>query len=460
MSTAYSDTESRTPGYPTATPPPAGTTSSTSPTSGDHDGNGGEKGGESAPKKLVEKIKESRPVRAFLRFGKARGGLLAGGIAYTSLFSIVSALTIAWTVFMATLGGDPALREQVIQAVNKALPGILKDGSGKGMIDPNSLVLHDPVNPASIIATLVLVWSAIGLMSNIRSTMQAMFGIVAPAENFALAKLRDLLGFIVMGLGIVLSSALGAAATSMGSVVMGWIGLGDNPVTAFLLRAVGFLVAAAVAALTFAFLFRVTAAVRPLKKDLWLGSALGGIAVQIILNLGVSLVKSVSDNPLLASAASLATLLLFVNLLAQVLMLVSAFTANPPSPDVPQSPEEVHFKETPNFVTLSDPSTLDWKHQDVTGQIDVDETLRPGYRKPTGRDRRPGDHDVRPDGQPMEVLVSPWSVGRVRRKARRHERAAVELRARLGQRPRTEAAEAAYWSKRGVVGNYKKKRTA
>ncbi|WP_141631378.1 YihY/virulence factor BrkB family protein [Mobilicoccus pelagius] len=445
MATAYSDTDNHA--GPPATGAPASTHDDTS-------------GGEPAPKKFIEKVKESRPVRAFMRFGKARGGLLAGGIAYTSLFSIVSALTIAWTVFAATLGDDPALREQVIEAVNKALPGILKDSSGSGMIDPNSLVLETALNPASIVAALVLLWSAIGLMSNIRSTIQAMFGIIAPAENFAVAKLRDLLGFVVMALGIVLSSLLGGAATTMGSTVLGWIGLGDNPVTGFLLRALGFVIAASVAALTFAFLFRVTAAVRPLKKDLWLGSALGGVAVTVVLTLGTSIVKSASDNPLLAASAALVTLLLFVNLLAQVLMLVSAFTANPPSPDVPQSPEEVHFHETPNFVTLSDPSTLDWKHQDVTGQIDVDETLRPGYRKPKSRDRRPGDHDVRPDGQPMEVLASPWSVGRIRRRARRHERAAVELRAQLGQRPRTEAAEAAYWTKRGVTGTRRRKRTS
>ena len=449
MSTAPSDTANRSPGHAPGSPTP-----SSSPSSSGHDSSGGE----STPKKLIETIKESRPVRAVMRFGKARGSLLAGGIAYTSLFSIVSALTIAWTVFAATLGGDPTLRAQVIDAVNDALPGILKDGTGAGMVDPDSLVLDTALNPASIIAALVLLWSAVGLMTNIRSTVQAMFGIVAPAENFVIGKLRDLLGFIVMALGIVLSSTLGSAAGTMGGVVLGWIGLGDNPIIGFVLRAVSLLVAAAVAALTFAFLFRVTAAVRPLKKDLWLGSAIGGLVVQIILALGVGIVKSVSDNPLLAASASLVTLLLFVNLLAQVLMIVAAFTANPPAPDTPQSPEEVHFKETPNFVTLSDPRTLEWKHQDVTGQIDVDETLRPGYKAPKGRDRKPGTYDLRPDGEPIdEVLVSPWSVRSTMRKARKHERSAVELRARLGQRPRFEAAELEYWKRRGITGRFKKR---
>ena len=107
---------------------------------------------------LVERVKSSRVMRTVQRYGKARGGLLAGGIAYSALFSIVAALTIAWTVFMATVGGDPRLRSQVIEAVNSTLPGILKNGSGQGMVDPDALVLDSALNPASIIAAFVLLW--------------------------------------------------------------------------------------------------------------------------------------------------------------------------------------------------------------------------------------------------------------------------------------------------------------
>lgn len=402
---------------------------------------------------LLQKVQNSRPVRAFLRLGKARGSLLAGGIAYTALFSIVSALTIAWTVFSLTLGANEALRRQVILAVNSTLPNILKTSpeDPTGMIDPNSLVMTTALNPASILATLILVWSAIGLMSNIRSTVQAMFGIIAPAENFALAKLRDLVGFIAMAIGIVASSLLGTAASTLGGTVMGWLGVGDNPVLAVVLRILGLVVAAAVATLTFAFLFRFTAAVRALPADLWLGSLVGGVAVQIVLFASTALVAKASSNPLLAASASVGVLLIMVNLLSQVLMFAAAFTANPPAPDVPKSPKEVHFKETPNFVTLSAPRTLEWKHQDVTGQIDVDETLRPGYKKPKGSDRRPTDFDTRPDGQPIgHALVGPLAAMRLRRKARRYEQAVVDMRARLGQRPRIGAAEEEYWLERGI----------
>ncbi|MDO5697618.1 MAG: YihY/virulence factor BrkB family protein [Dermatophilus congolensis] len=408
----------------------------------------------SGAKKLIAVVLESRPVRAFQRYGAARGGLLAGGIAYSALFSIVAALTIAWTVFMATLGGNQALRGDVIRAVNSVLPGILDDGSGSGMVNPDSLVLDSIFNPASFVAALVLLWTAVSIMTNIRSGVQSMFGIAAPAENFALQKLRDLVGFVGMAIGIVFSSVLGTVAGTMGRTVLGAVGLGDNPVSGFLLRVLGFAVAAAVAAVTFACLFRVTAIVRPPNKDLWLGSAVGGVIVQIVLTLGTSLVSSVSDNPLLAASAGIATLLLFVNLLCRVLLLVAAFTANPPSPTKPESPEEVHFDETPNFVTLSAQHTLDWDYQGTTGQVQVDPALRPPAEQPYA-DARNGTArgtDTRPDGTPIvaEPLTDQQRADLIATLIPLEEKV-VGLRARLGQRPRIEVAEKDYWARRAEI---------
>lgn len=330
-----------------------------------------------APQGFVAKVMNLRPVRAYQRFSKANGNMLAGGIAYTAIFSLVAALTIAWSIFMATLGGNPTLRQDVIEGVNAALPGILDDGSGNGIVNPDDLVLESAVNPASIIAALVLLWTAVSLMTNIRKAVQAQFGIVAPAENFVVQKLRDLLGFLLLAVGIVLSTTISTVAVTAGETVTQAIGLGGNPVISFLLRALGFLLAVFVSALQFIQLFRLTSAVRPFKKDLWLGAVVGGFVIIIVLQLGTTLVSSVSDDPLLAASAGLATLLLWINLLSRILLVIAAFTANPPAPEMPKSSEEVHFKETPNFVTMSAPRTLAWEHQDVTGQIDPQEELRP-----------------------------------------------------------------------------------
>lgn len=327
--------------------------------------------------KLIERIKSLRVVRAAQRYGKASGGMLAGGIAYSAIFSLVAALTIAWTVFMATLGGNADMRADVVDAVNTAMPDLLDDGSGTGLVPTDALVLDSALTPASVIAAAVLLWTALSLMTNIRRAVQAMFGIVAPVESAVLQKLRDLAGFVAMALGIVASSVLATAAGTLGAQITDWLGLADNPVVSVALRATGFLVAAAVAMLTWIQLFRLTAAVRPPRRDLLLGAAVGGVVIQIVLTAGTALVSSVSGNPLLGASVGLATLLLWINLLARILLLVAAFTANPPAPVVPESKEEVHFAETPNYVTLSAPHTLHWDFQDVTGQVDPDPSLAP-----------------------------------------------------------------------------------
>ena len=63
--------------------------------------------------------KHTRPARANARFGARSGGVLTGGIAYAALFSVFAALTIGYTIFMAVLGDNDELRQQVLDAVER-----------------------------------------------------------------------------------------------------------------------------------------------------------------------------------------------------------------------------------------------------------------------------------------------------------------------------------------------------
>lgn len=318
-------------------------------------------------KLLFEWYKSTRLGRTMARVGTAKGNLLAGGIAYAALFSLFAALAIGWTIFMAVLGDDEQLRGQLIDTVNRSLPGILDDGSGNRMLRPEDLVQDTALNLTSIIAFLVLLWSAIATMTALKASIRRMFGVVSLPENFVLKKLRDLLGFLVLAVATLVTSVASLAANSLGTLVFDWLGI-DGPFTAFLLRAGTFLLGAAVDFAVFVFLFRWFAGLRVPRRDLLMGAALGGFATAVIRVLGTSVVGA-SDNPLLASATALVTILLWVNLVSRVALIVAAFTANPPAPVVPDSAEEVHFDQTPNYVTVSDPDTLAWDHHAATGAV-------------------------------------------------------------------------------------------
>ena len=320
---------------------------------------------------IVERVQELRILRFFTRYGGAKGGLLSGGIAYSALFSIAAGLTIAWTAFIAVLGKDAELREQVLQSIDSALPGIIDTGDGHGgIIDPNSLVLQSAVTPASIIAAVVLLWTAMSTMGAFASSIRAMFGIQKVTENPILLNLRNLGGFVVLAVGIASSSVLSAANSNVGTTILDWMGI-EGSAARYVIRVGSLLISIAVDALIIAFLVRVMSGVRVLRRDLVIGSVIGGLVMSILRILGTSVVGSVSDNALLASVAAIATLLLWLNLCARMVLMVAAFMANPPRPTKINSPEDLHLKETPNYITLSKPSTLEWNFNPVTGDIMV-----------------------------------------------------------------------------------------
>ncbi|MBD8061500.1 YihY/virulence factor BrkB family protein [Oceanitalea stevensii] len=323
---------------------------------------------------LMARWEHSRPGRGLARYAKANGGLLAGGITYSALFSIFAALTIGYTVFMTVLGNNAELRETVLQSVDDALPGIIDTGSNGGMINPDSLVLETALNPASIAAVGVLLWTAISVMGALKRSIRMMFGIVAPKESPVLTRVRDLGGFLILALAVVTTAALGIAAGVAGQWLLDTVGI-EGTFAAVALRVLGYVVALLVDGAVYVLLFRVLAGVHVPRRDLLVGALLGAVASTVLRLFGTTLVGG-PDNPLLATAAALITLLLWVNLLARVTLMIAAWTANPPAPPKPDEPGATNFDEHPNYVTLSVPRTLTWDYEATTGTVQAPEKLR------------------------------------------------------------------------------------
>ena len=85
-------------------------------------------------KALVAAGRRTRVGRALIRYGTARGALMAGGIAYTGMFSIFAALVIGMSIMMAMIGNRPAFRAAVVSSVDSLLPGVLDTGDGQGLV--------------------------------------------------------------------------------------------------------------------------------------------------------------------------------------------------------------------------------------------------------------------------------------------------------------------------------------
>src|SRR5699024_5479473 len=116
-------------------------------------------------------------------------------------------------------------------------------------------------------------------------------------------------------------------------------------------------------------LFRGLAGARVPWPQLWRGALLGAVGTGALRYLGASVVANVSDNPLLASAGAVATLLLWLNIAARVTLMAAAWTADPPAPPKLTKDMLQHQDQSPNYVSVSAPETLEWEYGAYTGLV-------------------------------------------------------------------------------------------
>lgn len=282
----------------------------------------------------------TRAARANTRFGAAGGGVLTGGIAYATIFSVFAGLTIGYTVFMAVLGNNDELRQSLLDTIDANLPGLIDTGDGAGgIIDPDTLVLSTGLGIAGIIAFVVLLVSAISAMAALRTAVRAMFGAEAAGGTIVGSKLRELGGFAGIGLALLLSAVLTIATTTAADWALGALGLSGSEVAGIVLRVAGILVALVFDAATFALIVVVLAGQRPAWRDLRQGMLVAGVGLGVVRVLGTSLVAgSVGRNAVLASFAVIVTLLVWINLIARIVLLAAAWTADPPPPADARAP--------------------------------------------------------------------------------------------------------------------------
>lgn len=321
-------------------------------------------------KLFVSWLQRLRIMRSLTRYGNGRGALLAGGIAYSAIFSLAAALTIGITVLLGVLGRSPQLQDAVFSSLASSLPGVLEWKGSSGIVDPSDLVISTSFSITGIVAVVVLVFSATSVMRAMKSSIRAMFGIDQVPSGAASEKLRDLLGFVAISLGVGATGILTLAHTVIGTRVFSAIGL-ESTLASVMIRIGSFLISAAIDGLILWILIRFVALVRAPKTDIWWGLAGFGIVASLIRSLGTSAVGSV-NNPLLASFAAIATLLLWINLLSRVMLIACTFIANPPKALKVSEAEDVHATERPNYVSLSEPLTLDWAHHRLSGAVDLD----------------------------------------------------------------------------------------
>ncbi|HET7476275.1 MAG TPA: YihY/virulence factor BrkB family protein [Dermatophilaceae bacterium] len=267
----------------------------------------------------------TRPWRAWQRYGRVRGNILAGGVGYFAFFSVFPAVALAFTVFGFVLRGRPDLIQQIADYLNQTLPGFVKDAR-----HPNGIISVQAPKAATltitgIVSFVTLLLAGMGWLGALRDGIRAVFGAEGAPGNALTTKLRDLGVLLVMGVGIVISAVATAGAASVASWVAERVGLGGQ---AWIVSVAGILVGVLLDSALMLVLLRLLSGVDLPWRDLRQGALVGGVGFTLLKLLGARLFAGTTSNPLFASVVAVVGLLVWLNLISRVTLLAAAWAAN------------------------------------------------------------------------------------------------------------------------------------
>jgi YihY family inner membrane protein len=206
------------------------------------------------------------------KFGDDRGGSLAALIAYYGFLSLFPLLLLFYTVVAFVLPHYPGTQADLTKSVISQFPVI------GPQLQQNTQHPLKGSGLALLVGVVALVWGSLGIAQILQFTMQEVWNI--PGQDrpgYVTRLLRSLLLFLVLGLGIAVTTAVSVLGN-----ILDWGPAGS------LLAALPALV---VNIGLFLLVFRLLTSSEVSLRQLLPGAVLGGVGWQILQTVGVNLVS-------------------------------------------------------------------------------------------------------------------------------------------------------------------------
>ena len=144
----------------------------------------------------VERVRERRPfvdhlVRMQEHYGSVKASQQAGAVTYFAFLSIFPILAIAFFVVGKIAQVYPGAQQDLIDAINAVIPGLIEDGETAGQISVENV--EKAASTVGIFGALGLLYAGLGWLSAMRSALMVVFEQEQKEQpNFVVGKLRDL----------------------------------------------------------------------------------------------------------------------------------------------------------------------------------------------------------------------------------------------------------------------------
>lgn len=261
-------------------------------------------------------------LRANESFTDNHGNHYAAAITYFSVLSLVPILMVAFAVAGSVLAHEPAVLNQLQANITKQVPG--------GLGATISRTINGAIaarNTVGIIGLIGALYSGVGWMTNLRDALTAQWEIEKLKRPMIPTLIKDLLSLIGLGLALVVSFAITAAGTGLGTLLLRLVGVADTGWAKTLLVVLTIVLAIAADFLVFLWVISRLPREPVSARSAVRGALAAAIGFEVLKQVATILLKSATSSPTASVFGPVIGLLVFANLVSRFLLYITAWTA-------------------------------------------------------------------------------------------------------------------------------------
>jgi len=263
-----------------------------------------------------------------MHYADKLGPLLSSGLSYQAIFAVFATIWVGFAVAGFIVQGDPALLDAVYNFISTNIPGLIGDGSGNGAISRETLANTNILGVTGAIAAFGLLFTALGWIASGRDAIRSIFGLKSTPTNFLILKLRDMGLVIGFGLAVLISASVSVASVTALNWFLDLVSINEDSLAARVAsRALAFVVVLILDTATLGVFYRVVSRIKIPFRVLAQGTIIAALALGLLKFGGTFLLDGATRNPLLASFAVIIGLLIWFNLICQIILIGAAWIA-------------------------------------------------------------------------------------------------------------------------------------
>lgn len=264
-----------------------------------------------------------RAVRAVLHYNAVGGSRLAGSVTYFGFLSVFPLLALAFFVVGRIAVGYPAGRDDLRDAIEAVLPGLVGDEDGQLSLSS----FDDAQGSLTLVALLGLVgvlYTGLGWLSALRESLEDTFE--EPADErfgFVGGKVRDLLTLVTLGSVLMVSVVLAGFVNAFSRTVLELLGLDGR--LDLLLSALTVVLGVGASTLLLFLMFRLLARPHLPRRALVEGALLGAVGFELLKQLNAVLLGTTKGQPAFQAFGVALLLLVWINYFSRLVVLAAAW---------------------------------------------------------------------------------------------------------------------------------------